>query len=220
MASSMHTLSPAPFALDSFLAILPERAPMTGEDPGSYSAFHAAMAAALEPASPYEQVIAENLIGLEWELLQQRRMREASLRRITRQAICKAVVTSRRAAHIAKLAKDVKAHKEAGGDSETFEAEPFDEEAAKAAGEHLAARAASANPDKQAGAHEEIAALGMDPVDLMGEAYRSWERSVTVHNEAIVALERRRREVRRDFNALQRKRPAAPAEIDHDPTEQ
>ena len=220
MASSLHTLSPASFALDSFLAILPERAPMTGEDPGSYSAFHAAMAAALAPASPYEQVIAENLIGLEWELLQQRRMREASLRRITRKAICKAVVTRSRVAHIAKLAKDVKAHAEAGGDSDAFQAEPFDEDAAKATGEHLAARAVSANPDKQASAHEEITALGIDPVDLMGEAYRSLERSVTLHNEAIVALERRRREVRRDFNALQRKRPAAPREIDHDPTVQ
>jgi len=75
------------------------------------------------------------------------------------------------------------------------------------AGEHLAACAMSRDPETQARAYEDVSALGMDPVEIMGEAYRSHEWSVTDHDDKLRELERRRREVKRDFDALQRSRP-------------
>ena len=39
----------------------------------------------LAPATPYECVIAENLVALEWEMLQHRRMRNACIREVTRE---------------------------------------------------------------------------------------------------------------------------------------
>ena len=41
----------------------------------------------------------------------------------------------------------------------------------------------------------------------MGEAYRSYEHSVTRHEDKMPELERRRREVMRDFEALRKARP-------------
>ena len=65
----------------------------------------------------------------------------------------------------------------------------------------------SRDPEAQARAYEKVSALGMDPVDLMGEAYRSRDRSVTHHDNWLRELEGRRREIKRDFDALQRARP-------------
>jgi hypothetical protein len=84
---------------------------------------------------------------------------------------------------------------------------PFDEAAAKAAGLALAQRALSRDPEVQAAAYAEIAKLGRDPVDLMGEAYRTDGFDLRRHDGPIEELERRRREVKRDYDALQKARP-------------
>ena len=85
---------PQRFNLDSFAAILPRREAIVGEDPRSWEAFQASMRQSLNPGTPYEAVIAENLISIEWELLQHRRMRDAVLRKTIRSAIRDAVVDS------------------------------------------------------------------------------------------------------------------------------
>lgn len=207
MPQDLPTTSPTAFGLESFADLLPVRDPIPGEDPGSFATFHAAMMASLGPATPYECVIAENLIAIEWELAQHRRMRDASLRDIIRQAICKAVVRQKDAEHDAVLDEDWERHVEAGGDEDDWEPTSFDREAAEAAGDDLAARAVSSDLEAQTRAYEEVSALGMDPVEIMGEAYRSRDWSVIHHDQKLRELEGRRREVKRDFDALQRARP-------------
>lgn len=207
MPQDLPVTSPTAFGLDSFADLLPTRDPIPGEDPGSFSTFHAAMMASLGPATPYECVIAENLIAIEWELAQHRRMRDAGLRDIIRQAICKAVVRQKDAEHDAALDAAWERHVAAGGDEDDWEPTSFDRDAANTAGEELATRAMSREPDEQASAYEEVSALGMDPVEIMGEAYRSHDRSITKHDQQLPDLERRRREVKRDFDLLQRVRP-------------
>lgn len=98
-------------------------------------------------------------------------------------------------------------HVEASGDEEDWEPTRLDCDAAEAAGEDLAARAMSRDPEAQARAYEEVSALGMDPVEIMGDAYRNHDWSVIHHDQKLRELERRRREVKRDFDALQRARP-------------
>lgn len=59
----------------------------------------------------------------------------------------------------------------------------------------------------QAQAYFEISDLGLEPIEVMGEAYRSNVWSIVKHDRLLPDLERRRREVRRDFDLLQRARP-------------
>lgn len=207
MPQDLPIPSPTAFGLDSFADLLPVRDPIPGEDPGSFQTFHAAMMASLGPATPYECVIAENLIAIEWELAQHRRMRDAGLRDIIRRSISEAVVCQKDAEHDAALDAAWERHEEAGGDEDDWEPKRFDRDAAEAAGEDLAVRAMSRESDAQATAYDEVRALGMDPVEIMGEAYRSFDISVKHHEVKLRELEGRRREVKRDFDALQRARP-------------
>jgi hypothetical protein len=208
MSQDLPTTPPTAFGLESFADLLPVRDPIPGEDPGSFEGFRAAMMASLIPGTPYECVIAENLIAIEWELLQHRRMHNVSLRKLIEDAIVKAVVSWKSDEHEAALDDAWERHVEAGGTEDDWrEGSDFDDDAAEEAGEDLAARAMSRDPKVQARAYEEVSALGMDPVEIMGEAYRSLDRSVFRHSNMLAHLERRRREVKRDFDALQRSRP-------------
>ena len=103
-----HTpLAPTRFNLTSFAELLPARDHIIGEDPGSFDGFHGGMMQSLAPVTPYEGVIAENLIAIEWELLQHRRMRDAGLRQIIRKAICDAVVAEQEADIAAEVAEEL-----------------------------------------------------------------------------------------------------------------
>lgn len=177
------------FGLESFADLLPARNPIIGEDAGSFDRFHGAMVASLGPTTPYECVIAENLIAIEWELTQHRRMRDASLRQIIQSAIFDAFVSFRQDEH----------KRQSEGE--------FDQKAAEEEAMGLVERALSSDAKVQAEAYGTVYALGMDPVEVMGEAYSTHQRSVTYHDNKLRELEVRRREVRRDYDALQRSRP-------------
>lgn len=214
MSQDLPTTPATAFGLETFADLLPGRAPIPGEEPGSFETFHAGMMASLAPATPYECIIAENLIAIEWQLVQHRRMRDANLREIIRNAICEAVVHQREAAYSAARDEAWDRHLEAGGDKDDWQFSRFDGDAAEEAGEHLAARAMSRDPEVQARACDEVSALGMELVDIMGEAYRSLDSSMFDHGSKIPSLERRRRAVKHDFDALQRARPVEATVID------
>jgi hypothetical protein len=109
--------------------------------------------------------------------------------------------------HDAALDQDWERHVEAGGDESNWEPRRLDRGAAKAAGEERAARAMSRDLEAQTRAYDEVSVIGMDPVEIMCEAYRSRDWSVIHHHQKLRELEGRRREVKRDFDALQRARP-------------
>ena len=208
MPDDLTPNNPVRFGLTRFADLLPARDPIIGEDLGSFDGFRDAMMQSLAPITPYEGVIAENLISIEWELIQHRRLRNAGLRNFIRDRICEAVVAREEAAHEAALDEAFDKHEEVGGTQDDWK-EPFslDQEAAKTKGRALAASAVSRDPCEFSVACEEIEAMGLDVVDLMGEAYRTSDRSVVIHENKLKGLESRRREVKRDFDALQKTRP-------------
>jgi len=166
------------------------------------------MMQSLLPMTPYEGVIAENLIAIEWELLQHRRMRDAGLRRVVRDRVSKAVVKREEAAHDAKLDAAWEAHEAEGGtEGDWKDPFTFDRETAQAAGQTLAQNAVSRDPDTFQAACAEIEGMGLDVVELMSEAYVSQKAGVTRHETKLPDLERRRRDVMRDYDALQKARP-------------
>jgi hypothetical protein len=215
MSNDLFPPSPDRFGLVSFSELLPPRDPIIGEDPGSFDGFHDGMMASLAPITPYEAVIAENLVAIEWELLQHRRMRDAGLRRSIHKAIVGAVVARERAKYEDALDVAWEKHEARGGGEHNW-VDPFefDEDAAEQIGDELAARATSTDPKKQAGAQAEIVDMGMSPIDLMSEAYTGFNRASEKHDDKVQELERRRRDVRRDYDALQRARPIEGEVID------
>lgn len=135
-------------------------------------------------------------------------MRDAGLRSVVRNHVSKAVVKREEAAHNAKLDDAWDAHQAKGGTEDDWE-DPFafDREAAQAAGQTLAQNAVSRDPDTFHATCAEIEGMGLDVVELMGEVCRSHGTSVTRHENKLPDLECRRREVMRDYDALQRARP-------------
>lgn len=199
---------PVRFGLGSFADILFARDPIVGEDPGSFALFHAGMTRSLAPTTPYECVIAENLISIEWELVQQRRLREAGLREIIHKAVAAALFERLDHEDSIALGAAFEKHVSEGGTEETYQDPfPFDTDAAMDKGDDLARRAVSRDPKVQQDAYDAITDLGINPIDLMGEAYRSSLSRVTLHDDRGQALERRRREVKQDYDLLQRSRP-------------
>ena len=119
MPNDLTPPDPARFDLQSFADLLPARAPILGEDPGSFEGFRAGMMQSLLPMTPYEGVIAENLIAIEWKLLQHRRMRDAGLRKVVRNHVIEAVVTREEAVHDAELDDAWEAHEAAAEQTTT-----------------------------------------------------------------------------------------------------
>ncbi len=202
---------PSRFGLESFSDILPSRDPIIGEEPGSFATFSEAMTLSLSPATPYESVIAARLIQLEWELIQQQRMLDASLRSDIAQEIIKATVRSYKQNYESVMNDSFDAHIDGGGVDETWDPPyEFDEAAAEADAEDLAMRAISHDREIQAKAYAEITDLGLAPINLLSAAHvnRLYADSPTrIHGAAMERLERRAREVRRDFDLLRKARP-------------
>lgn len=221
--SQSQTLpDPRRFNLASFADLLPRREPIIGEDPGSFDSFRIGLVQSLNPATPYECVIAENLVQIEWELLQHRAMREACLLRLIRPAIAKAVRGQKRHEHSLAMDEAWDDYIEKGGAEDDWE-EPyeFDEEAADEAASGLVDRATSSDPQVQAAAYAEISSLGLSPLELLSEAHRGTlnegyraDDSAEYHDTKIRELERRRREVKRDYDQLRQSRPSTEITIE------
>ena len=208
MSNKLERTDPKRFGLTSFADLLAARAPMLGEVPGSYAAFHAGLMGALTPFTPYECVMAENLVAIEWELVQHRRMRDADLRRGLREAVERAARDWEDEQRDQALDAAGEAFLAAGGSEEAWE-EPaeFSRSAAVHRAADLADRAVSGDPDVQAAAQTELAQKGLSPLDLMSAVYTDYRVNGQHHDAKIRELERRRREGKRDYDALQRTRP-------------
>ncbi|WP_371060241.1 hypothetical protein [Rhodosalinus sp. 5P4] len=180
---------------------------MPGQSPAAFPAFEAGLLRALAPVTPYEAVIAENLIAIEWDMLQHRRMRDRVLARQVEHKITEAVVEACHARHEAHLDQVWDAWIEAGKSEEDFQETPFDRPGALSEATELAARAVSRDAETVAAAEAEIAALGLDMVALMAEFWQAGEVATRFHDRKIAELEPRCREVKRDLDALQAARP-------------
>lgn len=206
---------PLRFNLASFAELLPKRDPLIGEAPGAFEGFRQGIIQSLRPVTPYECVMAENLVQIEWELLQHRAMREACLLRLIKPAIASAVRAQKRAEYEEALDEAWEEHVEKGGEEDDWESPfEFDEEAAEEAAGDLVARATSHDPSVQATAYSEISELGLSPLELLSEAHRGTlsegfrrDESPEYHDAKVRDLERRRREVKRDYDLLQQSRP-------------
>ena len=208
MSKDLSPRDPKHFGLSSFADLLSSRTTILGEDPGTFEQFREGLMGSLKPLTPYECVIAESLVSIEWELFQRRRMREAALMKAIRHKIVHVFVARERVLHELALDKDYEDFVSEGGEeddwSEPFE---FDRDASEEKAEDLARRVTSQAPKVRAKALDELAELELSPIELMGDAYGNDNSQAAAHDDKIRDLERRRREVMRDYEALQKARP-------------
>lgn len=211
-----HELS-TPDALRADLAtfgnFLPGRRPIPGEEDGGFEAFRDALKESLAPLTPYEAAIAENLVRIEWDIVQLRRAQDLRVTRAISNAVADLYVVRGRERHEASLdAAFDEFSAEGGRDRDWSDPVAFDEGAAREAGFELARRACSSNPDTKWGAVMEIAEMGLDLADVMSAAY---DAQVGKHADgALAILEQRRRHVMRDYETLQSRRPIDASRLD------
>jgi hypothetical protein len=213
---------PARFGLASFAQLLSQREPLVGEKPETYEALHAGVLKSLNPGTPYEVVFAEGLIAIEWDLLQHRTMREACIRQAIKSAVTKALLEKERAEYDQAMGEAYNRHLEAGDMKEPWNV-PYeiDERAVEEAAEQLINRATSRDPKVQKAAYAELSGLGMAALELLSAANRGVlgegpapDESPEYHDTKIRELERRRREVKRDYDQLRQSRPDVGAIIE------
>jgi hypothetical protein len=181
LAQTNVPADPLDFGLTSFADVLPKRDTIPGEKAGSFAVFQAQLMRTLTPFTPYEFVVAENLISIEWEILQHRKMRERCLRNLLGKEIEKELAGIR------------------GYDRDREGQEP----------PNLPKRALDPNPEIASKAHQELEEMGIDLHDLKGKSLSSENYDLHFHANKLPQLETRRRQVRSDFDALQKARPIA-----------
>lgn len=184
MAQRNVPADPLDFGLASFADVLPKRDTIPGEEAGSFAVFQAQLMRTLTPFTPYEFVVAENLISIEWEILQHRKMRERCLRNL--------------------LGKEI--------EKELAKLRGYDRDREGPELTELTKRALEPDPDIASKAHQELEEMGIDLLDLMGKSVSSMNYDLHFHEIKLPQLETRRRQVRSDFDALQKARPI-PAEL-------
>lgn len=145
------------YDLKDFAELLAPRDPIIGERPGSFEAIHVGLMASLAPATPYECVIAENLIAIAWELVQHRAMRENFLRRKVAAAVFRELVDLKTSEHNQVMDKAWEDFTSRGGDGGDWE-DPleFDREAAEAYADRLTNGATSPDISARHKAWEEL----------------------------------------------------------------
>ena len=197
-------------AARNFAELVAKRPVIFGEDPGAYQTFHAHLIKTLKPQDPYECVLADELVNLCWTINQTRHQITSLLRSNLTDRIYNAARQQFEEQFELELQQEQEAHIKAGGQFFTFKPTKKrtpDEWDARA--EDLAERATSINTDVAIKADAELRTMGVDPSMIMHDAF--FEPGKTHRFERLEerqrALERRRRELQRDYERLQDRRP-------------
>lgn len=164
---------------------------LPGEDQREYDELREALLFDLRPNTPYERIIAEQLLGLEWEARRHRRLRDA-------------LVLSEFRTHLIKAFQKVARH----GLIPAWEFE----------GE-IRARKFLASEDDREKSLKDLELIQTTPTELLAKAYESMGLSLEPHERKIAEIEVRRRRLREDYERLTalRKAPIEDAEIVGEP---
>ncbi|MGE4609829.1 MAG: hypothetical protein AAED33_00220 [Paracoccaceae bacterium] len=161
------------------------------EDPETHGALRDAILLDLKPGTPYEHILAEQLVILEWESLRHRRMRDnLIMAEFRRQSI--GVFEERKDGWIIEL---------------------FPEPNQSAI--DMAFNLVSTNTDRRAEAMQALEKAQITPSEIVAMAYSAVAKDLQPHERHIAELEVRRRKLREDFDRLKtaRARPVEEAEL-------
>lgn len=197
-------------SVKSFAELVAKRPEIFGEDPGAYRTFHANLMQTLAPEDSYEYLLADELIQICWQINQTRHLMTTHMRQNLLDRIYLAADDKFEEQYELALEAEQTAHRDAGGKNDTFT--PTVRRTPKIwadCAQDLASRATSLDPITANKAHRELEEMGIDPSQMMHAAY--FEPGTTHKfdrlDERQHTLERRRRELQRDYERLQDRRP-------------
>ena len=171
----MSDASIEPDALSSVLEDLVPRPMMfPGEDPEAYEGLRQALLHDLAPRSPYQRLLAENLVTVEWEAFRHRRMRDDLIRAKARDLAAGAFTTGEVTEVGANIAKQNVLSKDLFGSESD-----------------MAAAAAAVLEGRKVSVGE-----------IVAKAYSRVSGQVEVHEKKLAELEIRRRRLSDDFDRL------------------
>jgi antitoxin component of RelBE/YafQ-DinJ toxin-antitoxin module len=213
MSHELSVSNTARFDLTAFESILPPRRPILGEEDGGFEAFREGLMASLVPMTAYEVAMADNLVAIEWDIVQLRRAQDRRVARRMTQTITEVYVEWRRRCHRAKREEAYAEFRRDGGHHDDwYDPFEFDEDAARENGAELACRACSDDPETKWAALDKIAKMGLDLSDAMSVIYE--EQVANKTDGPLAILELRRRQVMRDYETLQSRRPIDVSRLD------
>lgn len=212
MATKLKNREPAEFGLKRFSDLLSSRSALPAEELGNFEALRSGIISSLAPLTPYECVIAESLVTIEWELLQRRRMREVSMKKQIRENFMAAAITKAEATHDAAVDEERDRHWQAfvedgGSEDEWQDPHPFDNEREWERISVIFDATTCTDPARREDALKAVEDMGLSLEEVIAHAYADAEGDAPRHDAKVQELERRRREVLRDYEAIQRARP-------------
>ncbi|MZR13383.1 hypothetical protein GQE99_10175 [Maritimibacter sp. DP07] len=149
---------------------------LPGENAETHETLRQALLSDLAPATPYETLLAEHLIALEWEALRHRRLRDSLLRaefRVQAEGVF--------AKGIVEAVHD-------------FEQTPESKD--------LAFDLVASDPERRETALAALAELEISVEEIMARTYTSLAKDLEPHERQIAEIETRRRKLREDFDRL------------------
>lgn len=208
MANDLSNTPPEAFGFASFSELLAPRHPLLGEDVEDKESFRDGLLATLMPMSPYEATVAENLIAIEWDLYQHRELRRYEMQQTTVTAVTHAFRDALQETYDAEMDAHYDVFVDEGGVRDDWEAPyDFDSDAVAERVADVVEGVFSVDAERREHAHQAMRSIGFDPHEHLSKALTSDYGRAPRHDEALQTLEKRRREVMRDYERLQMMRP-------------
>lgn len=146
------------------------------EDPDSFTYLRQALFQELDPRSPYEQLLAEQMVALEWDAMRYRRLRDNLLKREFR---------------------DMSVGAFFNGTVGLVHHSQRDETSKKLAGDLV-----SQDGDRRLSALTILAEKEITSADIMAKAYQRIAKDLEVFERQIAESETRRRKLREDYDRV------------------
>lgn len=204
-ASALSTIG-----VQNFAELVARRPAIFGEDPGSYEMFQAQLLQTLAPMDAYEYALATELIDISWEIIQARHVKATEMRLTLREKIYDAVKSYFYGQYNRQADAEWAAHIAAGGTEDDWEQTvTYDSPTRSEQAQELAERATALDKLTASQAHAELIEMEIDQSVILHKTYfeYSTRNKLDRLEERQKILERRRRELERDFRRLQDRRP-------------
>ena len=203
-----HDLNPTPegdFGSLPIHDLLPERPALIGEFSLAYEAFREATIADLAPMTKYEFLLAQQLVDLNWSILQAKVSADVELSKgvenLAKIKLTKALENE----YDQECDRLYEAFVEKGGDEGGFE-DPIDWDGIAPRVEGIVACLKSTDPQQREAATANAIALGVDP-RLVLSAQLLNNSGYRRHSEKLPDLEKRARLLSAEYREIQKARP-------------
>ena len=185
--------------------LLPERPAIIGEFSPAYEAFRVATLSDLAPVTQYEFLQAQQLVDLNWSILQLKSSSDVELSTSMERNMGRLIDNKLEGNAESESRRQLNQYLEAGGDEDEFE-DNVDWDGMDAQRDGIVEGLQSTDPDRRGQAFVEANALGVDP-RLVLSAQLLKNANYRRHIDKLPDLEKRARLLPAEYREIQKARP-------------